>query len=199
MPLPDIDYSTADQSQDDSIATPEPTEAERWERHERLVRHLPDWKARGKVAYRLPDDGGSANLIWEQSGAQSELNLSGPLGAGSTQVRNDGPLISVRRDGIERSYPADAAPWLPNGALMPIPIDSIHYWLRGIPDPNRPIGELSTQDGLARTIRQEGWLVAIDEYHEDGPAPLPRRLRIEADKVGLTLRTYLRQWSFTVD
>jgi outer membrane lipoprotein LolB len=158
------------------------------------VRELRHWQARGKVAYSLPQDGGSANLIWDQAGNQSELNLSGPLGAGSTRVRNDGPLISVRRDGIERRYPADAAPWLPSGTLMPIPLTAIHYWLRGIPDPERPVDELSTEGGLARTIRQEGWLVVVDEYHADAPAPLPKRLRIEAAEVGLSLRTYLRQW-----
>lgn len=173
-------------------------ETERWQDHAGRVRELTRWKARGKVAYRLPEDGGSANLIWEQSGTQSELRLSGPLGAGSTRVRNDGPLIKVRRDGIERRYPADAAPWLPGGSLMPIPIDAIHYWLRGIPDPTRPIDELGVEDGLARVIRQEGWRVAVEEYHNDAP-PLPKRLRIEAVEVGLVLRTYLREWSIAED
>jgi len=180
--------------------TPEPrvpSAQAQWQRHQDAVLALGTWRAKGKVAYRLPDEGGSANLAWTQVQDQTEARLSGPLGAGSTVIRNDGPLISVLRDGIERRYPADAAPWLSNGALLPIPIASIPFWLRGVPDPAAPAATLEVAGGLARRIEQDGWVVSIETYKEQDALMLPARLRIEAPSIGLTLRTILREWRLT--
>ncbi len=162
--------------------------------HRSAVAAEDSWIARGKVAYRLPGDGGSANLLWRQKGTQSELRLSGPLGAGSTEIRNDGALISVRRDGIERRYPADAAPWLPDGHLLPIPVSSLRYWLRGVPDPDAAEAAVDLGDGLAASLTQSAWTVRIEAYDLERIPPLPSRLRIEAPNDALVLRVLIRDW-----
>jgi outer membrane lipoprotein LolB len=175
-------------------AAPPLTEAERWALHREAVTALDHWQARGKVAYRLPDDAGSAGLFWEQAGLQSEVRVSGPLGVGSTLIRNDGPLIRVRRDGIDRLYPADAAPWLPDGQLLPIPIGSLHYWLRGVPDPALPVARLEYRDGRASAITQAGWSIDIEQYEELPALALPQRLVLRSDAGELSLTVLLRQW-----
>jgi outer membrane lipoprotein LolB len=173
---------------------PTPSEAERWATHREAVLAMADWEARGKVAYRLPEDSGSANLTWQQQGEDSELRLSGPLGAGATTIRNDGPLIRVARDGIERLYPADAAPWLPGGDLLPIPVEAIRHWIRGVPDPGLPVDTLTLQNARAATLAQGGWLIWFDAYDESVQPPLPSRLRIEAPVAKLSLRALIREW-----
>jgi len=174
--------------------TPSLTEAERWAIHREAVTALDRWQARGKVAYRLPENAGSASLLWEQTGEQSEARLSGPLGVGSTLIRNDGPLIRVRRDGIDRLYPADAAPWLPDGQVVPIPISSLHYWLRGVPDPALPVTRLEHRDGRASAITQAGWSIDIEQYEALSSLALPQRLVIRSDAGDLSLTVLLRQW-----
>jgi len=172
------------------------TEAERWAIHRDAVTALERWQTRGKVAYRLPEDAGSASLLWEQIGEQSEARLSGPLGVGSTVIRNDGPLIRVRRDGIDRLYPADAAPWLPDGQLLPIPLSSLHYWMRGVPDPALPVVRLEYRNGRASAIAQAGWSIDIEAYEElpTLAVALPQRLVIRSDAGNLSLTVLLRQW-----
>ncbi|MEO1082541.1 MAG: lipoprotein insertase outer membrane protein LolB [Pseudomonadota bacterium] len=177
-----------------SAATSVLSPQERWALHRSAVAAEDSWIARGKVAYRLPGDGGSANLLWRQDGGQSELRLSGPLGAGSTEIRNDGALISVRRDGIERRYPADAAPWLPDGQLLPIPVASLRYWLRGVPDPDAAEAAVDFGDGLAASLTQSAWTVRFEAYHQERVPPLPSRLRIEAPDAALVLRVLIRDW-----
>jgi outer membrane lipoprotein LolB len=171
------------------------SEAERWERHLQTLASVNDWTAQGKVGYRLPDDAGSASLHWRQLGPQSELRLSGPLGTGSTQIRNEGALLRVSRDGIARLYPADAAPWLPGGTLLPVPIDSIRYWLKGLPDPSHLIDALVIQDALAREIRQNGWNIRIDDYRDVSGLALPARLTLESLDTDLRLTLILREWT----
>lgn len=173
---------------------PRLTEAQRWALHREAVTTLDSWQARGKVAYRLPEDAGSAGLLWEQTGEQSEVRLSGPLGVGSTLIRNDGPLIRVRRDGIDRLYPADAAPWLPDGQLLPIPIASLHFWLRGVPDPSLSLEQLETAAARAALIRQAGWVVTIRTYRAAGALALPERIEIRNETGEFSLTVLLRDW-----
>jgi outer membrane lipoprotein LolB len=172
------------------------SEAERWRRHVAALSAADNWEARGKVAYRLPGDGGSASLIWHQAGAASTVRVSGPLGVGSTEIRNAGALIGVRRDGIERLYPADAAPWLPDGSLLPIPVEALRYWLRGLPDPTAASSELERENALASELRQAGWIVRFEAFDRGLAHPLPTRLRIEAPEAGLVLRVLIRDWQF---
>lgn len=168
---------------------------QRWARQLAAVRAMGDWQVRGKVAWHVPDDAGSASIVWSQVGGDAELRLTGPLGVGSTRVTRDGALIRVRREGIERNYPADAAPWLPNGAVLPLPVESIAWWLRGVPDPALTIDGLRLDDGRALSIRQGGWEITIDAYHETGAPSLPARLTFEAPAADLRLRMIVRQWT----
>jgi outer membrane lipoprotein LolB len=155
---------------------------------------MQDWRVRGKVAYRLPDDAGSASLDWQQTGEQSQLRLSGPLGVGSTEIHNEGALLSVKRDGIERLYPADAAPWLPGGTLLPVPVDSIEHWLRGVPDPEQPVTALETDNALARRIEQNGWVVEYSDYKDTQGLAMPARLLLTVPRIDLSLKIILRDW-----
>lgn len=186
LPEPDVD------------ATPAPspaTEAERWEEQWRRNSALEDWEVRGKVGYALPDDAGSASLRWRQDGEDSKLRLAGPLGANSLTLRSDGALIRLKRDGIERSYPADAAPWLGDGRLLPIPVDAIQHWLRGIPDPGSSVTQLQTRAGLLRELTQDGWIIAFESYETDGDFTLPARLVVSAPDIELRLTVLLREWT----
>ncbi|EAQ98969.1 lipoprotein insertase outer membrane protein LolB [Congregibacter litoralis] len=174
------------------------SEEARWAERQAVIGTLENWRVRGKVAYRLPDDAGSANLDWQQTGGQSSLRLSGPMGVGSTEIRNEGALLRVKRDGIERLYPADAAPWLSGGQLLPVPVNSIQHWLRGVPDPAIATADLETENALATRIEQNGWVVEYDEYREaqelSPGLALPSRLNLSAPDSGLTLRIILRAW-----
>jgi len=170
------------------------SEEERWASRLGSMASLDDWRVRGKVAYRLPGDAGSASLDWQQADEQSELRLSGPLGVGSTEIQNQGALLRVKRDGIERLYPADAAPWLPGGTLLPVPVDSIKYWLRGLPNPAQAIAVLETDNALASRIEQSGWIVEYSDYKDVQGIPMPARLLLTMPKIELSLKVILRAW-----
>lgn len=179
-----------------------PTSAQDWEARKVEYARLSAWRVRGKVAYRLPDDAGSAKLDWRQSNERSELRLAGPLGAGSTRINNENGLLRLRRDGIDRLYPADGAPWLANGSLLPVPVDSIRYWLRGLPDPTKTVEALTLDDATAKSMIQNDWVIEYATYSdvavegdEDLQAfVLPSRLTLSHRPSGLFLKILLRDW-----
>ena len=62
----------------------------------------------------------------------------------------------IKPDGIERSYPADAASWSGDGRLLPISVEAIQHWLRGIPKPADAVDTLVTNDGAPSELVQSG-------------------------------------------
>ncbi|MEM1141710.1 MAG: lipoprotein insertase outer membrane protein LolB [Pseudomonadota bacterium] len=160
---------------------------------------IPVWRARGKVAFASPDESGSASLDWRQQGGQSELRLYGPLGVGSTRIVPDGEWLRIEREGIERLYPANAAPWLSSSTALPIPIESIPFWLRGLPDPYQTDQNSVIEDGLIRSLEQAGWLIEFDRYDEFSSVFLPRRISLSNQASGLTLRLFIRRWDLSPD
>lgn len=186
--------------QDPSTSLPaleSPDEESLWQQRVSVLGTWLEWRVRGKVAYQLPEDAGSASLHWHQAGDLSTLRLSGPLGAASTRLTNEGALLRVRRDGIERLYPADAAPWLPGGRLLPVPMDSIHYWLRGIPDPHLPIDDVEHKNATALVISQAGWVIRYLDYRNHKGTDMPSRLELKSPESDLKLTVILRAWELT--
>ncbi|MEO0436985.1 MAG: lipoprotein insertase outer membrane protein LolB [Pseudomonadota bacterium] len=174
-----------------------PQEAERL-RQQRLA-PLTVWRTRGKVAYKSPDESGSATVDWHQHGKDSELRLSGPLGMGTTRISPMGDALLIERDGIERLYPANAAPWLgtANGtALFPLPIGSVPYWIRGFADPSIGLDRREFDNGLPSLIEQDGWSIRFERYREVNNNALPSRLLIAHSESQLSLRLILRKWEF---
>lgn len=173
------------------------SEEARWAAHREQLSALNSWNTTGKVAYRVPGDAGSANLQWQQQDSVSELRLSGPLGAGSTLITSEGALLRVLRDGIERLYPADAAPWLSGDRLLPVPVASIRHWLTGVPDPTLPVDALQRSNSLATQIEQDGWIIRYDSYQTVEDLTLPARLTLQAPAANLTLKVILRKWELS--
>lgn len=182
-----------------SEETPLLDEGQHWQAQLALLSTIDRFTTQGKVGYRIEGDAGSASLRWEQDGGASEVRLAGPLGAGATVIRNEGPLLRVSRDGIDRLYPADAAPWLPDGRLLPIPLSSLHHWLLGRPDPGASVDALTTENGLMRQLSQGGWEIAYEDYEAQAGTALPSRLRLSAPDNAVSLQVILRRWSLNSD
>ena len=168
-----------------------------WQQRLEALSAIEAWRVRGKVAYRLPDDAGSASLDWQQDGDDTRLRISGPLGVGNTQVSNDGALLRVRRDGIERLYPADAAPWLAGDTLLPIPMASIKDWLRGLPDPGLETENEEREAAELLYLQQGGWQISYTGYRDVGGLNMPTRMALKAPSTEFSLKVILRQWDLT--
>jgi len=168
--------------------------AQLWATQQQRLRELADWRLRGKVAYRLPDAAGSASLDWRQEQGSSELRLSGPLGAGAVRISTEGPLLKLSRDGIDRLYPADAAPWLGGDRLLPIPVEALQFWLRGLPAPDTPVHTLRSGEGHILELVQEGWHLSYGDFQRYDDLLLPGRINIAVPGAQLSLRVLLRDW-----
>ncbi|MFP5441024.1 MAG: lipoprotein insertase outer membrane protein LolB [Gammaproteobacteria bacterium] len=151
---------------------------------------LPAWSAedmaqitrfdiKGKVGFRRGETGGSAALLWQQENDRYRLTATGPLGAGS--VRIDGTSARVRiEDGNGSRESGDPEALLAEAIGWPVSINSLSYWVRGLPAPQAE-GEAAAEivrDAAGRPVRlrQQEWEVVYDRWQADGSRLLPHKV-----------------------
>ena len=154
---------------------------------------LESWGLRGRVALNREGRGAQANVLWRQEGALARLELSGPWGVGAERVRiedGDADLFS------EGDWVSMCAPGMRIEELEMLcdsaPLQSLPYWLRGLPDPASPFTEYSSGRGAAREFRQDGWRIEVNALARSGGLAVPRRLNISGP--GASMRVAITNW-----
>ena len=147
-----------------------------WQQHQQQVTALQEWKLSGKLGYRSPGQGGSAKLNWTQEKDYYQLLLSGPFGVGSAKIiGNSTSAEMVHGDAIYREDPQNLAMQLTG---LPIPVDALGWWVRGLPSPSQPVAtKLATDaDGLASGFEQSGWQLSFGRYRLTEVGMLPGKI-----------------------
>ncbi len=150
----------------------------------------------GKVGFRRGDTGGSASLLWQQEGDRYRLEAAGPLGAGNLRI--DGNAARVRiidNSGTRESDQPETL--LANAIGWPVSINSLSYWVRGLP---APIGTGETAAhvelngaGYPQRLQQQGWEVTYDRWETDGGRLLPHKVVATGGDSRITL--LIQRWT----
>ena len=169
----------------------EPT---RWESHSAQLAAMHQWTARGKVALRSANGADSAGLVWRQQGADTVVELSGPLGVGATSIHSDGSRLEIRRGDEHHLLDISTPEAIRRGTGLDLPLQALAHWLKGLPSPDWAVQdqEFDPDTGLLKRLTQAEWEVRYQEYGEFGGFTLPERLQI---KRGATEAKFLiAQW-----
>ena len=173
--------------------TTSPIQAASWETRRPQLQARDQFELKGRVAVATGSDGFNARLRWTQSGKQTHMSLDGPLGAGGVQVTSDGSAVSIvtsRGDHLENDA---ARAELKNRLGFDPPIDSLRYWVLGVPEPGHPAQEsLDSQQRLA-TLEQDGWQILYTDYMSVRGEWLPSKLTLQ--RQGVRLRLVVDGWN----
>ena len=152
-----------------------------WESHRAQLATLQQWTARGKVALRSANAAESAGLVWRQQGAATDVELSGPLGVGTTSLHSDGSRLEIRRGDEHQFLDISSPDAIRRGTGLDLPLQALAHWLKGLPAPDWSVQELEfdPDTGLLRRLTQADWEVRYQEYGEFGGFTLPERLQIQ--------------------
>ncbi len=130
---------------------------------------------KGKVGFRRGETGGSAALIWRQENDRYQLSAVGPLGQGATRISGHANLIRIENSAgtQESSAPetllAEALGW-------PVSVNSLAFWVRGLPAPGSDATVTVDESGQPSHIRQQDWDIVLDRYRPDAGRMLPHRV-----------------------
>lgn len=147
-----------------------------WQQHQQQIAQLQDWKLLGKLGFRTSQQGGSANLNWIQEKENYQLSLSGPFGVGSAKIYGDSKTAEMLyKDTIYRQPPQQLAMQLTG---LPLPVDALSWWARGIPSPTQPAatGLATGSGGLAAGFDQAGWQLSFSRYRQTDGGLLPGKI-----------------------
>mgnify|MGYP001151466377 FL=1 len=165
--------STACSMQPQTVSS---SSSDNWQQHQQRIAQLQDWKLSGKLGFRAPQQGGSAALKWTQEKDNYQLFLSGPFGVGNAKIVGDDKTAEMLYgDTLYRQPPKQLAMQLSG---LPLPVDALSWWARGLPSPTQPAATALTTgaDGLAVGFDQAGWQLSFSRYRQTDGGLLPGKI-----------------------
>ncbi|MGO1461259.1 MAG: lipoprotein insertase outer membrane protein LolB [Oleiphilaceae bacterium] len=167
-----------------------------WQARSAELKRFDHWQLSGKLAVRQPSDSGTAIINhWIQQGEAYDLALSSSfLGMGSTTLKGVPGFIELTLANGETYRSGDPDSLMKAATGWQLPLQSLTWWIRGLPAPDGDFRLLFDDKGELAMIRQAGWEIRYDRWHEpkgDQPA-LPAR--VTALKEEKRVRVAVSNW-----
>ena len=122
------------------------------------------------------------------------LRLSGPFGAGIATVKGNGRHIKVQQG--DKTYTGVSEMLGLQTIGVPIPVDAMSWWVRGLPSPNREaaVNMIATAEGTPIGFKQAGWQLSFSQFQRTDQYLLPRKV---SGRLGdLSFKLVISDWRF---
>jgi outer membrane lipoprotein LolB len=143
--------------------------------------HLQQWSFEGRLALTGKNDSWSANIIWEHTPGEEKIKLSGPLGQGTVIINLTGDFVTVNQGDGKMQSSMQPEEFINQQLGMFVPVQSMRYWVVGLPEPSRSFEE--TQGGFI----QAGWFNEYKQMQLANNEIMPRKITVMNDQVKLKL------------
>lgn len=168
-----------------------------WAERTRQVSQFNHWVLSGKLAVRQPSNSATAVINrWQQQGEYYELHLSSSfLGMGTTRLKGTPGFMELTLSNGDLFRSSDPEQLVQAATGWQLPVDSLVWWLRGLPAPDSNSRLLFDQSDRLAIIEQNGWEIRYDRWHPfiDDLPELPAR--ITALKDGKRVRVVIGEWN----
>jgi outer membrane lipoprotein LolB len=142
---------------------------------------LERWSLDGRLSITGRNDSWAANMDWQHSIDKEQIKLSGPLGQGATLIQLSKGVVTIDRgDGkVQTSNQPEA--FINQQLGLFVPVQSLRYWVIGLPEPNRDFVETPTG------FKQAGWLIEYKQMQAVKASTMPYKINVTNDQVKLKL------------
>ena len=158
-----------------------------WRAPPQSLEPIQSWTLQGKLGLRSEQESGSGTLWWQQNHRFYDIRLSGPLGRGATRIQGSPGCVILEMAGRTPYHAESAGELLEQQVGWRLPVEHLLWWVRGLPDPDRPSRLQLDASSRAARITQAGWTVEYSRYQQVGDVELPQRLQISGHDILLTL------------
>jgi outer membrane lipoprotein LolB len=143
----------------------------------------------GRLSARRGTEGVAAHFTWEHAPGRDEIALATPMGTTlATLTRDAGGASIVMADG-EKVHAPDAASLAARAIGVPLPVEHLAWWIRGMPREGSPHAIERDAAGRASVLRQDGWSIVY--AYADGGA---RASRLSATYPDVEVRVVIDAW-----
>lgn len=148
-----------------------------WRKHQQALGSINDWQLSGKIAIRNAEESGNGNLNWQQQKQHFDIRISGPLGQGAVQLSGTSKHLELTtpRQKLSSSQPELL---MQQQLGWNVPLQSLLWWVRGLPDPDYAHLVELNDDSRAWRIEQGQWLLEYLSYQDSRQGlAVPQRIR----------------------
>lgn len=174
-----------------------PVISQDWPKHQAQVESINNWQAIGKLGIKVPNDGGSANLHWQQQSHDYQIDLNGPFGQGKMIIEGKSGSVTLTEAGKAPQTAKTAEELIHKNTGWNIPVTQLAFWVRGLPAPDSKISHFEPNAlGLIGELQQAGWKITYGDY-VNAPGSqeiiaMPSRIIAVYKDIRLTL--VIREW-----
>jgi len=168
--------------------------ARSWQQHVRAVRAQVDWALNARIAAHNVDDGWSGKLYWQQGKDSYQVSFNAPFGQGGLQLKGGPQQVEMRTSDGQIMLAADAESLLLQQFGWRLPLNSLRYWVRGVPVPKSEAAPLLAfnEKGQLSRMQQFQWQIEYPSYRQAGEIMLPRKVYLENKE--LSVRLVIDRW-----
>jgi outer membrane lipoprotein LolB len=167
---------------------------ESWQQRRVRLQQLEQFGFKGRLAAAIRNDGFNASLQWQQRGERSTIDLRAPLGFGSMHIEREAAHFALQTSRGEKLDGDAALAGLEARLGFSPPLDSLRYWILGVPNPQRPSIETPDVDAkYLKALDQDGWRIEYEEYRDAAGVAMPRRAQLT--RADARLRLIVDEWT----
>lgn len=156
-----------------------------WEARRDQLQTLGRFDLQGRLAVASGEEGFTAALRWSQRAELSRLDVEGPLGMGGLRLELERGRLPDESARLELEQRIGFA----------LPLESLRYWMLGVPDPTRAVEEQRmSASATLEALRQDGWTVLFTRYARVAGADYELPQRIEASRESVRVRLLIERW-----
>jgi len=167
----------------------------RWLAQQQAMAALDAFTLTGRVAIQRGSEGGGAKLRWYQTGDSTDLRIMAPMAQGTFRLEGDATGVALTAPDGQQYAAENFEDLMATHLDWSFPVEGARYWVRGIPDPARPVEHIGFDaEGRLSDLAQAGWRISVLEYRDVDGNALPARLFLNADD--LKIRLVIDTWTF---
>jgi len=168
------------------MAAPEQVAAA-WPARRAQLQARTQFTAQGRIAVAAGAEGFNARVRWLQDGPRSTVSLDGPLGVGGVRIVNESGVLTLTTPSGAALDSQAAHDELVRRMGFEPPLNSLRYWVQGVPDPAGPVTETPNPEGYLGALEQDGWRVSFGAYMQTPEGALPQKLTVARGTVRVKL------------
>ncbi|MEJ2602311.1 MAG: lipoprotein insertase outer membrane protein LolB [Gammaproteobacteria bacterium] len=165
-----------------------------WSTRRDVLASVDTWRAGGRIGIVAGGEAESGSLDWREEAGDVEVAIRGPLGAGGLRLEGGADRLVLTESNGNRTVLVQPERELRQRYGWSVPVASLSWWLRGLPDPARPSDTRIGAEGRLTLLEQAGWTIEYPEYRAAAGVLLPYRIRARSADIRLTI--VVREWGF---
>jgi outer membrane lipoprotein LolB len=150
------------------------------------------WTLNGRLALQQEQEAWHASIYWQQQGQTFDIRLISPLGSGVVFIEGDSSGVLLRLPEGKTLTAPDAEYLLYEQVGWRMPLAGLHYWVRGLPQPDAPFTKALDEQGRLVSLHQAGWDIRFPSYVRVAGVDLPRKVFLENHP--LSVRLVIQSW-----